>query len=73
MAALQEFDRVRIDSTGRMTPRAVRTEAACTERVQDGFGHDAAHRVAGADEQDVVGGFQHGSLSVWMFRDSRYK
>src|SRR6516165_3024641 len=44
-----------------LTSRAVCTEIACTQLVQDGFRHDRTSRIAGAKEKHVVGVIGHGA------------
>src|SRR5262249_40913211 len=48
------FDREGIDPSARLAAGRIPLETAPAENIDQGFRHDAARRIAGADEQNVV-------------------
>src|SRR5258706_10658503 len=66
---LEQIESVGIDRAAWMRPGGIGFEAARAHLVEDGFGDDRARRIAGAEEQDVVGHarFRGGqqALTVW--------
>ncbi len=56
---LHLFDGEGIDLAGWVTAGAVGAEAPLPHRVDESFGHDAARRIAGAEDEDVIDSFGH--------------
>ncbi len=56
---LHLFDGEGIDLAGWVTAGAVGAEALLPHRVDESFGHDAARRIAGAEDEDVIDSFGH--------------
>jgi hypothetical protein len=56
---LQQFDRKWVDAASRVRARGERLEARTAHRIHDRFGHDRPGRIAGADEQNVIGRVAH--------------
>ena len=55
----QQFEGDRIDLAGWMTAGGESAKAAGTVMVENGFGHDGAGGIAGAEEQYVVRAIRH--------------
>lgn len=60
--ALQQLDGQRIDLTDGVTAGTKSSKPSVTHLIQYGFSHDAASRIPGTDEQNVVGFLSHFSV-----------
>ena len=61
----QLFQRQWVHTPGRLAARAVRHKAPRTQGVDDGFGHDAARGIAGAENEDLIRLNSHEDLHKW--------
>ncbi len=64
--ALQQLDGQRVHGSGGLAAGAPGTEAIAGRGVQNGFSHDAARRVAGAQKKYVVNAFAHDRFTDWV-------
>jgi hypothetical protein len=68
----QECQRARIDRALRLAARRECAKAVLAFTIENGFGHDRAGGIAGAEKQDVVKRVGHRAsrlaVAKWLFR-----